>query len=110
LLFQMPRKAAPSLARRLGARIRELREAAGFTQERLAWDCELDKGYLSQVEAGKRMPSLPVLFDLAKQLQLEVADFVGFDLEHPRLRLLDAARRNDVGELARLLERLRGTS
>ena len=106
----MPRKAAPSLARRLGARIRELREAAGLTQERLAWDCELDKGYLSQVEAGKRMPSLPVLFDLAKHLQLEVADFVGFDLESPRLRLLDAARRNDVGELARLLERLRGTS
>ena len=103
----MPRKAAPSLAKNLGARIRELREAAGITQERLAWDCELDKGYLSQVEAGKRMPSVPVLFDLAQYLSLEMADLVGFDLEKPRLRLLDAARRGDVSDVTKLAERLR---
>ena len=103
----MPRKAPPNLARRLGARIRELREAAGITQERLAWDCELDKGYLSQVEAGKRMPSLPVLSDLAQYLRLEMADLVGFDLERPRLRLLDAARRGDERELDRIVEGLR---
>ena len=106
----MPRKAPPNLARRLGARIRELREAAGITQERLAWDCELDKGYLSQVEAGKRMPSVPVLSDLAQYLRLEMADLVGFDLERPRLRLLDAARRGDEGELERIVEGLRRSS
>jgi transcriptional regulator with XRE-family HTH domain len=92
----MPRRSgAPVLARRLGARIRALREERKITQERLAWDCDLDKGYVSQVEAGKRVPSVPVLHLLAKRLKVEVADITGADLRKPRLRLLDAARRGD---------------
>jgi transcriptional regulator with XRE-family HTH domain len=83
-----------------------LRESAGLTQERLAWECELDKGYLSQLEAGKRVPSVPVLFDLASKLGVEVADVVGFDLERPRLRLLDATRRSDAAEVMRMLSAL----
>lgn len=77
-----------------------------MTQERLAWECELDKGYLSQLEAGKRVPSVPVLFDLAHKLGVEVADVVGFDLERPRLRLLDATRRGDGEDALRILTAL----
>jgi transcriptional regulator with XRE-family HTH domain len=78
--------------------------AAELTQERLAWECDLDKGYLSQVESGKRQPSLTVLAALAERLELTVADLVGFDLTHPRLELLDAAR---LGDLARVTAALR---
>lgn len=64
------------MARQLGARIRSLRAEVDITQERLAWDCEIAKAYLSQVEAGKRIPSLPVLALLAKRLGVELADIV----------------------------------
>lgn len=104
----MPRRAGPAvLARRLGARIRELRQEAGITQEKLAAYCDLDKGYLSQVESGKRVPSVPVLALLAAELGAEVADLVAFNMTVPRLLLLDAARRRDANGIKQALKRLR---
>lgn len=109
----MPRKpGSAALARKLGARLRTLRQEAGIKQETWAWDSGLDKGFLSQVESGKRMPSVPVLFALAKRLGVEVADLVAINRTNPRLRLLDAARRlspKKQEELAAEIERrLRG--
>jgi transcriptional regulator with XRE-family HTH domain len=100
------RASSASLARQLGARIRALRLEAKVTQEQLAWDCDLDKGYLSQVEAGKRTPSVPVLAAIAKRLGVEMADIVGYRLTEPRLRLLDAARRGDLDATEKALKRL----
>lgn len=54
--------------RRIGPRIRALREAAGLTQERLAYECGHSKGYLSDVESGKRVPSLEFLAGLMARL------------------------------------------
>jgi transcriptional regulator with XRE-family HTH domain len=103
----MPSRAGPlSLARQLGTRIRALRGEANLTQERLAWDCDLDKGYLSQVEAGKRIPSVPVLAMLAKRLGIELADLFVLRLTRPRLALLDAARRGDREGVQAALRRL----
>lgn len=94
----MPRRqGSPALSRRVGARVRSLREDAGITQETLAWECDLAKGYLSQVEAGKRLPSLAVVFAIARRLRVEAADIVGFDLGRPRLRMMDEARRGERG-------------
>ncbi len=68
----MPRtKRNPELARQIGKRIQSLRLTAGLTQEALAWDCDLDKGYLSNVESGRRLPSLVVVFALAKRIGCE---------------------------------------
>ncbi|MFI5299622.1 MAG: helix-turn-helix domain-containing protein [Polyangiales bacterium] len=106
----MPRgTSTTNLARKLGARIRSLRVEADVTQERLAWACEIDKGYLSQIESGKRLPSLAVLVLVARQLKVEIADLVAFDLRRPRLMLLDAARRRDDEAIATALARLRAT-
>jgi DNA-binding XRE family transcriptional regulator len=98
------RAGSTTLARQLGARIRALRDEVGITQEQLAWQAELDKGYLSQVEAGKRLPSIPVVVALAEHLGLETADLFVLDLKNPRLRLLEAARRNDGAELKRAIK------
>jgi transcriptional regulator with XRE-family HTH domain len=76
-----------------------LRAEAAITQERLAWDSDLDKGYVSQVEAGLRVPSLPALATLAKTLGVTIADVVGFDVRSVRLRMLDAMRRGDAGDV-----------
>lgn len=93
--------------RKLGARIRALRVEAELTQEQLAWDCDLDKGYLSQVESGKRAPSLPVLALLARRLGLELADLVAVNTRNSRLQLLDATRRRDFDRAELLLRALR---
>lgn len=103
----MPRPSGTAkLARRLGTRLRELRTEAGITQERLAWECDLSKPYLSQVEAGKRLPSVAVLGAIADRLGLELADLVALDTDRPRLKLLDAARRKDKAGVRAALKQL----
>ncbi len=103
----MPRRSGTaSLSRKLGARIRALREEAGVTQERLAWDCDFTKSYLPQVESGKRLPSVPALYALAERLDVDILDMLGFDMRQPRHRLLDAVRRGDADAVRHVLEQL----
>lgn len=105
----MPRRTGPvTLARKLGSRIRVLRVEAQITQEQLAWDCDLDKGFLSQIESGKRMPSVPVLFQLARRLGVQAADIVAVDSRDVRLRLLDASRAASPAVRRAALATLRG--
>ena len=99
----MPRRSASGpLARSLGARVRELREEAHLTQEKLAWDCGFAKGFLSQVEAGKSVPSLAALVALARRLGVDPIDVLAFDVRKPLHRLTDAIRHAD-GDAARQL-------
>jgi transcriptional regulator with XRE-family HTH domain len=91
------------LARKLGKRIRTLREAAGITQEHLAWDCDLAKAHLSQIEAGRGLPSVPVICALAKRLKRHPLELLAFDPDDPLVQLVDAARRHHrAGVLAAL--------
>ncbi len=66
------------LARRLGQRIQALRGERKLTMEQLAYtaDALSSKGYLSEIEAGRRLPSLHVLADLAKRLTVEPYDLL----------------------------------
>jgi transcriptional regulator with XRE-family HTH domain len=100
------RAGSPAFSRRLGARIRALREEVGLTQESVAWACEIPKPHLSRIESGKGLPSIPILFALAKHLKVEAADLVGFDMRKPRLALADAARRGDAIRVRTALKRL----
>ena len=100
----MPATYPARFARALGARIRALREEVGITQETLAWDSDLAKGYLSQVEAGKRTPSVQALFALAARLGIEASDIVALDPENPRLRLLEATRRGNRSAARKALQ------
>ncbi len=103
----MARRSGPeSYAKQLGERIRELRLEAEITQEKLAWSCDLQKSHLSQIESGKRLPSVTVLVDLANHLGLQPADLVGFDFSEPRLLLLDAVRRKDEQAVKQALKKL----
>lgn len=72
----MPKARDPGrIARKLGAQIRGLRLEADVTQEELAWGCGLNKGFMSQIETGKRIPSVMVLIALARELKVPVARF-----------------------------------
>jgi transcriptional regulator with XRE-family HTH domain len=79
---------------------------AEITQEQAAWDCDLSKGHLSQIEAGRGFPSVPTLFVLAKRLGVEVADIVCLDPADSRSQLLDAARTGDIEALRSALRSL----
>jgi|ERR1044071_2235753 transcriptional regulator with XRE-family HTH domain len=60
------------LRRRLGARIRALRDARGFTQEMIADRIAVTPKYVSQLECGQRSPSWETLVAFAHQ---------GFDIK-----------------------------
>lgn len=71
----MPSATPKQLAQRkaFGARVRELRLAAGLSQEELAHRAELDRSYVGQVERGDRNISLDNIYRLSDALGVEVA-------------------------------------
>jgi transcriptional regulator with XRE-family HTH domain len=58
----------------LGDRIRTLRQARGWTQERLAELANLDRSYIAGIELGGRNPSLKTLDRLAAAFHVGIAD------------------------------------
>ena len=85
----MPRtRQNPEMAAKVGARVRALREAAGITQERLAWDCDLDRAYVGHIEAGRRLPSLPVLAQIAARLDADLLDIAAALVSDERATLV----------------------
>lgn len=79
--------AVPSLA--------ELRLAVGrkgypLRQRELADQAEIDQGYVSQLETGKRIPSM--------FLQARLADIYGITREQLRASIAETLRRRKAGE------------
>ena len=61
------------LLRGLGWRVRQLREAKGWTQEILAGRAGLDRSYIAGIEAGLRNPSTKALARLARALGIKLS-------------------------------------
>jgi len=64
------------MIRILGAKIRKLREQTGLTQEDLAQSVGLSSEFISQLELGKRSPSLNSLSRIARFLEKDISYFV----------------------------------
>ena len=60
----------------LGNRLRELRDAAGLTQEALAHAADLHWTYIGQIERGERNLTYKSLLRLAKGLGLDPQDLL----------------------------------
>jgi len=56
-------------------RIKEYRLEKKLTIQELADRCNVSKGYISQVENGRTVPSLPVIFNIIVALDMEVGQF-----------------------------------
>lgn len=54
--------------KKLGARIRKLREAVGWSQEELAHQADLHRTYVGGVERGERNISAKNIFAIARAL------------------------------------------
>lgn len=106
--------------RQLGEVVKSRREMIGFSQRELGLRVGVKGSHIAYIEAGRRRPSLALLFRLAKNLDLNRQEL--FMLAHPDAasfvtpppkngdivwrRLVDAAPRYSVtpGELAVLHE------
>lgn len=88
----------------LGTRIRQLREEAGLTLERLAFESELgSKGHLSNIERGLVRPTAHTLRTLSERLGVELADMVTFPDAGDRGRLFELTRRMAATRVRTLL-------
>jgi transcriptional regulator with XRE-family HTH domain len=63
--------------KRVGVNIQRLRRAAELSQEELGALADVHQTYLSQLEGGKRNPSVDVLERIAKALKVDIAEFFG---------------------------------
>lgn len=60
----------------LAKNVRSLRKGIGLSQEDLAFECDIDRTYISKVERGIANPSLLVLSRIAEILQVEIKDLI----------------------------------
>ncbi len=63
-----------------GGRIKSLREAKGWTQEKLAEKMDISSNYLSSMERGKENPTFDMLIKFADALKVEMWEM--FDFGH----------------------------
>jgi len=65
-----------ALKKRVGSRIRRRRDEFGMSQEALAFEAKMTTSYLSQIEGGKRNPSLNALHRLSCVLGLDLEELL----------------------------------
>lgn len=55
--------------------LRELRQKKGVSQEKLAEAIDSHQVYISEIENGKKIPSLSVIYKTARFFNLSLSDF-----------------------------------
>jgi transcriptional regulator with XRE-family HTH domain len=60
----------------LGDELRKARQAAGITQEQLAFDAEIDRTYVSQLENDKKSPTIDVFFRICDALGISASTLI----------------------------------
>jgi len=61
---------------RVAWNIRRLRVRLGKSQEQLAFDADVDQGYISRIERGQENPTVSMLDRIAKALNVATADLL----------------------------------
>jgi len=64
------------LSERFGREVRQLREARGWSQERLAGRAELNRSYMGEIERASAMPSLATAAKLAQALEVSLSQLI----------------------------------
>ncbi|MBI3830601.1 MAG: helix-turn-helix transcriptional regulator [Planctomycetes bacterium] len=53
-----------------GTELKKARTLAGLSQEKLAFEAEVDRTYISLLERGKKCPTLEVYFRICRALKM----------------------------------------
>jgi transcriptional regulator with XRE-family HTH domain len=94
-----------ALAKRIGARVKALRAARGINFDAFVEECEVGRGYVSELERGLVVPSATVLEKVAAVLEVTMADLVLG--ESSREELFKEAAELDEGQVRQLLDAAR---
>jgi len=81
---------------RLGARLRQLRQARRLTQEALAERAGLSYKFIGEVERGRGNPTLTTLVSISDALGVSLGDLLAIDPERPRLTSRQASQVRDA--------------
>lgn len=73
---RQPRAPNTAYRHKFGARLREVREAAGVSQEDLANQCGMSRRYVGAIERGEVSPTLDRIFLLAEALAQQPRDLL----------------------------------
>jgi XRE family transcriptional regulator, regulator of sulfur utilization len=65
-----------SVGERFGNVVRQLREARGWSQERLAGRAELNRSYMGEIKRATAMPSLATAAKLAHALEVPLSELI----------------------------------
>lgn len=64
------------LEKAFGSALREMRNQRALSQEALAFEAELARNYISQLELGSKSPSLRTIFKLCTVLEVSPAAMI----------------------------------
>jgi transcriptional regulator with XRE-family HTH domain len=64
------------VAGQVGRNIQKIRKQQGFSQEALAFECDLHRTYISGLERGVRNPTVIAIDKIARALKVPAADLV----------------------------------
>ncbi len=64
-----------SIEKKIGTRIKEIRQTKKLTQEQLAWEAEVDRTYMNHVENGRKNISVRSLEKIIKALGSDFGTF-----------------------------------
>ncbi|MGQ8879623.1 helix-turn-helix domain-containing protein [Delftia sp. NA_296.1] len=65
------------IARAFGAAVRALRTERGISQESLANLADIERSHMGKVERGEHMPTLAIVFKIARGLGCSAAEVMG---------------------------------
>lgn len=87
-----------------GSALRISRAARGFSQKKLAVAADLTPSYVSLIESGRRVPTMPVLEALAKALKIPLHLIVLLASEAKDLHGISESTAQELGDqLLRML-------
>lgn len=65
-----------TVSKKIGQKLRKIRESKGITQEQLALEAKLNRAYVGYIERGERNPSTETLVKIAKALRASPKDLL----------------------------------
>ena len=70
------------ILKKIGERIKEIRELNGISQQDLAASCNFEKSNLSRIEAGSSNITVATLFKISQALNTTISDIVNVENNH----------------------------
>ncbi len=64
------------IRKRLAANLKRLRQERGLSQEKFAFEVEIHRTYISDLERGARNPSITLVEKLARYLKVPAGDLL----------------------------------